>query len=190
MAALGILLLLAALLFLQSFLYDRLWSKGLEVKVSFQEEYAVEDDTALLAEVVVNDKLLPLPVVEIDFHMDKGLRFSDEANTAVSDRSYRRDVFALGARQKITRTLEFRCARRGYYAIGQAGLDVRSLLLSKKYVGASPQSTDFYVLPRPVPTQRIQSPFPRLWAACSAGRRSTTTPSSSPACGSTPRATP
>ena len=38
MAALGILLLLAALLFLQSFLYDRLWSKGLEVKVSFQEE--------------------------------------------------------------------------------------------------------------------------------------------------------
>ena len=86
MAALGILLLLAALLFLQSFLYDRLWSKGLEVKVSFQEEYAVEDDTALLAEVVVNDKFLPLPVVEIDFHMDKGLRFSDEANTAVSDR--------------------------------------------------------------------------------------------------------
>ena len=138
MAALGILLLLAALLFLQSFLYDRLWSKGLEVKVSFQEEYAVEDDTALLAEVVVNDKLLPLPVVEIDFHMDKGLRFSDEANTAVSDRSYRRDVFALGARQKITRTLEFRCARRGYYAIGQAGLDVRSLLLSKKYCAAVP----------------------------------------------------
>ena len=162
MAALGILLLLAALLFLQSFLYDRLWSKGLEVKVSFQEEYAVEDDTALLAEVVVNDKLLPLPVVEIDFHMDKGLRFSDEANTAVSDRSYRRDVFALGARQKITRTLEFRCARRGYYAIGQAGLDVRSLLLSKKYVGASPQSTDFYVLPRPVPTQRIQIPFSQI----------------------------
>ena len=162
MAALGILLLLAALLFLQSFLYDRLWSKGLEVKVSFQEEYAVEDDTALLAEVVVNDKLLPLPVVEIDFHMDKGLRFSDEANTAVSDRSYRRDVFALGARQKITRTLEFRCARRGYYAIGQAGLDVRSLLLSKKYVGAPPQSTDFYVLPRPVPTQRIQIPFSQI----------------------------
>ena len=111
MTALGILLLLAALYVLQVVLYDRLWGKGLEVKTSFQEEYATEDDTAALTEVVVNDKFLPLPVVEIDFHMGKGLRFTDEANTAVSDYTYRRDVFALGPRQKITRTLEFRCAR-------------------------------------------------------------------------------
>ena len=146
MTALGILLLLAALYVLQVVLYDRLWGKGLEVKTSFQEEYATEDDTAALTEVVVNDKFLPLPVVEIDFHMGKGLRFTDEANTAVSDYTYRRDVFALGPRQKITRTLEFRCARRGYYRIDQAGLDVRSLLLTKKYVGSTPQATDFYVL--------------------------------------------
>lgn len=138
MAALLILLLLAALYLLQGFLYDRFWNKGLEVKIAFQEEYATENDTAALTEVVVNDKLLPLPVVEIDFHMDKGLRFVGEANTAVSDRSYRRDVFAMGVRQKITRTLEFRCARRGYYAIDQAGMDVRSLVLTKKYVGTSP----------------------------------------------------
>ena len=117
MTALGILLLLAALYVLQVVLYDRLWGKGLEVKTSFQEEYATEDDTAALTEVVVNDKFLPLTVVEIDFHMGKGLRFTDEANTAVSDYTYRRDVFALGPRQKITRTLEFRCARRGYYRI-------------------------------------------------------------------------
>ena len=98
MAALLILLLLAALYLLQGFLYDRFWNKGLEVKIAFQEEYATENDTAALTEVVVNDKLLPLPVVEIDFHMDKGLRFVGEANTAVSDRSYRRDVFAMGVR--------------------------------------------------------------------------------------------
>lgn len=157
-----IVLLLVALYFLQSFLYDRLWSKGLEAKISFREEYATEDDTAVLTEVIVNNKLLPLPVVEIDFHMDRGLRFSGEANTAVSDRSYRRDVFTLGVRQKITRTLEFQCARRGYYRIDQAGLDVRNLLLLKKYVGSSPQDTDFYVLPRMVPTQRIQIPFSRI----------------------------
>ena len=132
------------------------------MKTSFQEEYATEDDTAALTEVVVNDKFLPLPVVEIDFHMGKGLRFTDEANTAVSDYTYRRDVFALGPRQKITRTLEFRCARRGYYRIDQAGLDVRSLLLTKKYVGSTPQATDFYVLPRLVSTQRIQIPFSQI----------------------------
>lgn len=42
MTALGILLLLAALYVLQVVLYDRLWGKGLEVKTSFQEEYATE----------------------------------------------------------------------------------------------------------------------------------------------------
>lgn len=162
MAALLILLLLAALFFLQSFLYDKLWGKGLETKITFREEYATEDDTAVLTEVIVNDKLLPLPVVEIDFHMDKGLRFLGEANTSVSDRSYRRDVFTLGPRQKITRTLEFQCARRGYYRIDQAGMDVRNLLLTKKYVGASRQDTDFYVLPRPVPAQRVQIPFSQI----------------------------
>ena len=83
MTALGILLLLAALYVLQVVLYDRLWGKGLEVKTSFQEEYATEDDTAALTEVVVNDKFLPLPVVEIDFHMGKGLRFTDEANLSL-----------------------------------------------------------------------------------------------------------
>lgn len=162
MGALLILLLLVALFFFQGALYDRLWSKGLEAKITFREEYATEDDTAVLTEVVVNDKFLPLPVVEIDFHMDKGLLFLGEANTAVSDRSYRRDVFTLGVRQKVTRALEFQCARRGYYRIDQAGMDVRSLLLSKKYVGVSPQDTDFYVLPRPVPTQRIQIPFSQI----------------------------
>ena len=101
MAALLIVLLLAALFLLQGLLYSRLWGKGLEVKIAFREEYAVEDDTAVLTEVVVNDKLLPLPVVEVDFHMDKGLRFSGEANTAVSDRSYRRDVFVADANEGI-----------------------------------------------------------------------------------------
>ncbi len=171
MAALLIVLLLAALFLLQGLLYSRLWGKGLEVKIAFREEYAVEDDTAVLTEVVVNDKLLPLPVVEIDFHMDKGLRFSGEANTAVSDRSYRRDVFALGPRQKITRTLDFQCRRRGYYRIDQAGLDVRNLLLTKKYVSASPQNTDFYVLPRPVPTQRIQIPFSQIMGSAVSRKR-------------------
>ena len=48
------------------------------------------------------------------------------------------------------------------YRIDQAGLDVRNLLLTKKYVGSSPQDTDFYVLPRMVSTQRIQIPFSRI----------------------------
>lgn len=153
---------LLALYLLQAFLYDRLWSRGLSAKLSFREEYATEDEQAALLEVIVNDKFLPLPVLEVNFHMDRGLRFSDEDNTAVSDYSYRRDVFALGVRQKITRTLDFKCARRGYYQIGSAGMTAQNLLLTKKYVTDLPQHTEFYVLPRPVAAERIQIPFSRV----------------------------
>ena len=162
MAAVLILLLLLGLFLLQAALYDRLWNKGLKVEVNFREEYAAEDETAVLEEVVVNGKFLPLPAVEVSFHMDRGLRFTDEANTAVSDRSYRRDVFALGVRQKITRTLEFQCVKRGYYRIDEAGLNVRSLMLTRKYLTDLPQNTEFYVLPRPVPADRIAIPFSQI----------------------------
>lgn len=158
----AVLLALAALLtlfLLVSFLYSRLWEKGLETKLSFLDEYAVEDEEAELAEVVVNRKLLPLPALEIDFHMDRGLLFTDFKNTAVSDHSYRRDVFSLGARQKITRTLRFRCARRGYYQIRNAGICCWNLLLTKKYVSSQQQNARFYVLPRPVPAERAAIPF-------------------------------
>ena len=171
MTAVFILLLLAALFWIQLKLYDKLWRKGLEIQIDFCQEYATEDDTAALQEVIVNDKFLPLPVVEIAFHMDRGLRFTDEANTSVSDQSYRRDVFALGVRQKITRTLEFQCARRGYYRISQADLDVRNLLLTKKYVGGTPQNTDFYVLPRPVATGRIDIPFSQIMGSVLSRRK-------------------
>lgn len=159
---LAVLVLLLFLYLLQSLLYNRFWDKGLKTEISFQEEYAAEDEQAQLIEVIVNDKLLPLPVLEIDFHMDKGLRFTDEANSSVSDRTYRRDVFALGVRQKITRTLPYKCVKRGYYLIDKAGLNARNLLLTRKYLTSFSQNTEFYVLPRPVSVQRIAIPFSKV----------------------------
>lgn len=171
MTVLFLLLLLAGLFLLQSALYDRLWDRGLEIRVSFRDEYAAEDETTLLEEVVVNDKFLPLPVAEASFHMDRGLRFADGSNAAVSDRSYRRDVFALGVRQKITRTLELRCVQRGYYRIGEAELNVRNLTLTRKYLKKFSQNTEFYVLPRPVPADRIAIPFSRIMGSVLSRKR-------------------
>ena len=48
---------------------------------------------------------------------------------------------------------------------------MRNLLLTKKYVSASPQNTDFYVLPRPVPTQRIQIPFSQIMGSAVSRKR-------------------
>ena len=157
-----ILLVLFAVFFLVRALYDRYWNKGLTCDLHFQGEYGVEDETGVLTEVLTNRKLLLLPVLEIDFHMDRRLQFADGQNASLSDQSYRRDVFTLSVNQRITRTLEFKCAGRGYFQIQEAGFTARDLFLTRKYLSGSPQNTSFYVLPRPVPTEQINIPFSRI----------------------------
>ena len=94
-------------------LYDRRWNRGLGVTLAFRDRTAVEGSTTALREVIVNDKRLPLPAVDIDFQLDRNLRFADGQNVSVSDKTYRRDIFALNGRQKITRTLALECLGRG-----------------------------------------------------------------------------
>ncbi len=165
MTIFAILLLLLLLAFVIRKLYDRFWDRGLSCRISFQEEYAVEDDLSSLHLVMENDKLLPLPVAEIDFHMDRRLQFADGQNNSVSDQTYRRDVFALFVRQRITRTLDFKCVGRGYFRIEKAGLTAQDLFLTRKYLSSYPQNTEFYVLPRPVPTGQINIPFTQVMGA-------------------------
>ncbi len=153
---------LAALFFLLRALYSRRWEKGLSCSLRFREEYGVEGGVSSLAEVLANDKGLPLPVVEIDFHIDRRLQFTGGGNYALSDQSYRRDVFTLAARERVTRTLEFRCTERGYFRIEEAGVAARDLFLTQKYLGSFPQHTEFYVLPKGVPVGQVAPPFSRI----------------------------
>ena len=153
---------LAALFFLLRALYSRRWEKGLSCSLRFREEYGVEGGVSSLTEVLANDKGLPLPVVEIDFHIDRRLRFTGGGNYALSDQSYRRDVFTLAARERVTRTLEFRCTERGYFRIEEAGVAARDLFLTQKYLGSFPQHTEFYVLPKGVPVGQVAPPFSRI----------------------------
>ena len=153
---------LAALFFLLRALYSRRWEKGLSCSLRFREEYGVEGGVSSLAEVLANDKGLPLPVVEIDFHIDRRLQFTGGGNYALSDQSYRRDVFTLAARERVTRTLEFRWTERGYFRIEEAGVAARDLFLTQKYLGSFPQHTEFYVLPKGVPVGQVAPPFSRI----------------------------
>lgn len=171
MAVLWILLLAVGLYLLLGLLYRRFWNKGLRAQLTFTQEYGVEGQESTLREVVENDKLLPLPAVEISFHMDKGLQFSQGDNSSVSDATYRRDIFALGPRQRITRSLDFVCGRRGYYRIDEAGLLARDLAMSQQFLTAFPQNTSFYVLPRPVDAQRIAIPFSQLMGSVISKKR-------------------
>ena len=153
-----ILLVAAAVYLLQRYLYKTYWKKGLQVQVRFSDGHVYEGDETRLMEEITNDKRLPLPAVEIRFAMDKALSYPGEAaeNVSVSDKTYRRDVFSLFARQKNIRTFPVNCTRRGCYSIREAELVGYDFFFQEKYYDTLPQEARLYVYPRRVDTRRIR----------------------------------
>ena len=105
-------IVLLILYFAQRLLFRRLWDENLTVQISFDRDYIFCGEEANLVETIVNNKYLPLPVLEVGFDMSRWVVFQDEENSTVSDMTYRRDVFTASVRQRITRTLPVRGKKR------------------------------------------------------------------------------
>ena len=86
-------IVLLVLYFAQRLLFRRLWDENLTVQISFDRDYIFCGEEANLVETIVNNKYLPLPVLEVGFDMSRWVVFQDEENSTVSDMTYRRDVF-------------------------------------------------------------------------------------------------
>ena len=59
--------------FLQKKLYQKNWQKNLKIQVIFQDSAIYEGEESTLKEVVVNDKLLPIPALELGISMSRNL---------------------------------------------------------------------------------------------------------------------
>lgn len=156
-----LILLLAGVMiawYLQFIIYRKQWDRGLAVEVRFEDSYVYEGDVSYLREEISNNKILPLPALEVRLSMDRSLIFSGEAgkNASVSDRNYQRDVFAFFGRQKVIRRIPFVCSRRGFYRITQSEVVGYDLLYSHEYYQERPQETQMYVYPAPVDVGRIR----------------------------------
>ena len=134
---------------LQSILIRKLWQNKLAVTLHFCDSYIYEGDSSALQEIVVNDKWLPLPALEVRIAMNANLKFTGEAadNSGVSDQSYKRDVFSFLFHQKITRTLSFTGQKRGRYEIRQADVKAVDFFFHDMEYKALPQNTMLYVYP-------------------------------------------
>lgn len=155
-----LLLLGAALIYLiQAKLYSHYWKRGLQVSIHFPKQAVVEGESATLVEEIINNKRLPLPILHVKFQIGRDLIFEGGENTAVSDLSYRHDIFSVLFYQKITRTLKFQCSKRGFYTINQANLVSSNLFLSGNLVDTQKQSTFLYVYPKTIDIHRLDIPF-------------------------------
>lgn len=134
-------IVLLVLYFAQRLLFRRLWDENLTVQISFDRDYIFCGEEANLVETIVNNKYLPLPVLEVGFDMSRWVVFQDEENSTVSDMTYRRDVFTASVRQRITRTLPVRGKKRGYYRIASTTVTSYDFLMTEKQVAHFPQET-------------------------------------------------
>jgi uncharacterized protein (DUF58 family) len=137
------------LFILEQKLYKKTWKNNLSVTINFTEETMFEGESSTLKEVIENAKLLPLSLLHVKFNTDRNLEFEDGSGSRTTDKYYRNDVFMAGARQKVTRTLNFKALHRGVYSITDADLIASDLFLTARMTGQVPQNTTIYVYPKP-----------------------------------------
>ncbi len=152
-----LLLGLVLALLLQTILIHILWKRGLSVELRFRDRFIYEGDTSALQEVIINNKWLPLPALEVRIALDKNLALTGEAalNTGVTDRAYKRDIFSLLFHQKITRTLTFTAKKRGFYRLKEADVKACDFFYRPLPYDNFPQDTSLYVYPAQVDSRRL-----------------------------------
>lgn len=157
-AALG-----AALIYLlQRRLYVKFWDKGLTAVVSFGQEAITEGGEGTLREEIINNKILPLPMLRVKFQVDKSFLFQNEGNVTISDRCYKNDIFSVMFYQKVVRRLSFTGTKRGYYTIDQIDMVSTNLFMAENLVTKLPAEAQLYVYPRSVDTRRLEIPFRKM----------------------------
>ncbi len=153
----------AILFFLQRILYKKLWDKGLDIDIRFQERSAFEGEKGTLMEILENRNFLPLPFLHAKFEIGSGLVFENGENVSTSDRNYKNDIFSVLFYQRVTRRLPFVCRKRGYYTITSADLVSTDLFYTEHMVRAFKQrGAAFYVYPGPVDTSLFEQPLRKL----------------------------
>jgi uncharacterized protein (DUF58 family) len=155
-------LIVIVILFVLRILYRKQWDRNISVNIQYDEEYVYEGEEAHITEVVENAKILPLPVLEIGFSIDRSLQFSNEENSSVSDMSYRRDVFSLASNQRITRNLGITATSRGIFNITSADISASDILIREKYLSHVHENTELFVLPKKVAVNAIEIPFSKI----------------------------
>ncbi len=143
----AVLLFGIGLYFLQLYLYRYFWDKGLNVTIDFARNIVREGEENKLIETISNDKLLPLPVVQVKFSVTRTFKFKKMDNSSVTDLYYRNDFFSLLSYRRIRRTYEFVCSHRGYYPLNDLDIICKDLFLTGMMLRSYKPQAGVCVLP-------------------------------------------
>jgi len=142
--------IIAFLLFIfEQKIYKKMWNRRLSVSVKFSSGSIFEGDSGSIQEIIENRKMLPISLLNVKFSTSRYLEFEDKSGSRTTDKYYRNDVFMIGSKEKVTRTLNFRGIHRGVYSITKIDLIASDLFLVNRMTDEALVNTTLYVYPRP-----------------------------------------
>ncbi|MBP1990265.1 DUF58 domain-containing protein [Paenibacillus eucommiae] len=126
-----ILLLAAAVAYLQNLFFRRWGFSRLTVTRKFSEQHCFSGDEVEMIETIVNRKLLPIPWLRLESMIHAGLRFGKQSNLDINDgKLYQnhRSLFSLMPYTKIVRRHQVLCEKRGWYKLDSVAVSVGDAL--------------------------------------------------------------
>ncbi len=148
--------------YIQRKYYQMHWNENLDVTVKFLNSEIVERQEGKLQIVVENRKKLPLSALIVRFQTNKHLTFDKNKGSDTTDQFYHKDVFQVNRGERITRTLHFVGAKRGYYLINNVDLTGYDLFMSYEMHSSFHPSECIYVLPKPFENKEFQMMLQQL----------------------------
>ncbi|MDD4796150.1 MAG: DUF58 domain-containing protein [Eubacteriales bacterium] len=148
---------------IQVAVYRWMGPKKITYQRYFSQNAVYEGDKIRMIEVLGNMKLLPMPWIRLEARISPNLSFKNQDDLRISGDFYHHSVFSMGPYQRITRTHEITCRKRGCYQMDAVSLTCGDMfgfanVSQARHVGLEvlvyPPIQDFRVLQ--VPSRRWQ----------------------------------
>lgn len=131
---------------LQAHIYEKYAFRALEYKCRFSKKEAMEDSEIQLIETVANKKFLPLPWFKAELTTSKWLELPQ---STVTDQSrFLSSFFMVKSYQRVTRSWQVKCNRRGVFTIEKAALVSSDLLQGTMLSQPAKTAAEVTVLPQ------------------------------------------
>ena len=162
MKILGLGIIAFLLFLLQVKIYRTFWDRHLNVSLDFSKTFLTEGEKGQIVEVIENKKRLPLPMLKMQFQTSRNLQFDSKKQTKNSDQYYRSDIFQISGGERITRTLTFTAAKRGYYQIKAINLVGSDLFFTKEFFKTTKTDKFLCVYPKCYDSEQFQNTLQKL----------------------------
>lgn len=151
-----ILIILAAAVAAEYFLYAKKGGKALTYTARLEKNEVFEGEEVLLTEELINSKRLPLPYIKTEIVAPSFLDFGEDAKENKEGICCIPSVFSLGKREKCRRIRSVRCTRRGMFEIGAASLYGTDIFGLREFtVPVADAKVSLTVLPSPLTSKDL-----------------------------------